>query len=142
MFRKFVYITGALDYLVGFGTAGAGIAGGDPQQIPSMLTLGAFLCFAAATLMWASKDLNERASIVLWQGMVRATAVISTLVAIQMGIVDGMVAQYGADPAGITAGLLSVCVFDGVVATVYIVGSARLPGHSAIGLLLGKPATA
>ena len=140
--RKFVYITGALDYLVGLATAAPVFINGDPQQVPSLLSLGAFLCFAAAVLMWASKDLATRGCIVVWQGLVRIVAVLSTLAALQMGIVDTMVELYGAAPAGITAGLIGVCVFDGIVSGVYLVGMSRMEGHTFMGLLRGESARA
>ena len=140
MLRKFVYVTGALDYPVALATAAPLFLSSDPQQVPSLMTLAAFLCFAAASLMWASQDLATRGCIVVWQGLVRLTAVLSTLAALQMGIVDGMVEQFGADPTGVTAGLLGVCVFDGVISTVYLVGTSRMEGHSFGRLLRGLPA--
>ena len=140
MLKKFVYVTGALDYLVGIATAAPVFLTGDPQQVPSLLTLGAFLCFAAASLMWASKDLATRGCVVVWQALVRLTAVLSTLAAIQLGIVESMVALYGADAAGITAGLVGVCVFDGVISMVYLIGTSRMEGHSLPRLLRGLPA--
>lgn len=139
--RKFVYVTGALDYLVGIATAAPVFINGDPEQVPSLLSLGAFLCFAAAVLMWASKDLATRGCVVVWQGLVRLVAVLSTIAALQMGIVDVMVELYGAEPAGITAGLIGVCVFDGIISTVYIVGMSRMEGHSLLGLLRGESAS-
>ena len=60
-FEKFVYWTGASDYLVGFGTwAGAvGVAMAETPikgQFVPLVTLGTFLLMAAALLVWASRD--------------------------------------------------------------------------------------
>ncbi len=142
MLKKFIYVTGALDYLVGVATAAPVFITGDPQQIPSLLSLGAFLWFAAASLMWASQDLATRGCVVVWQGLVRLTAVLSTLAAIQLGIVESMVALYGAEPAAIAGGLYGICVFDGTISAIYIIGTARMEGHSLLGLLRGQPARA
>lgn len=141
MLKKFVYVTGFLDYLVGLATAAPVFLSDDPQQIPSLLSLGAFLCFAAASLMWASKDLASRGCIVVWQAMVRLTAVIATLVAIQAGIVEVMMSLYGLEEAAIHGMLYGVCLFDSVIASVYIIGTSRMEGHSFLGLLRGRPAT-
>ncbi len=140
MLKKFVYVTGFLDYLVGFATAAPAFILNDPMQFPSLLSLGAFLCFAAASLMWASHDLEQRGSIVVWQAFVRITAVLSTLAAMQMGMVEGMMAQHGLEEGAAMGILLGVCAFDTVVSSVYIVGTSRMEGHSLLGLLRGQPA--
>lgn len=140
MLKRFVYVTGLLDFLVGISTAAPAFIANDPQQFPSLLTLGAFLWFAAAALMWASQDLAVRGCVVVWQGLVRLTAVASTLVAIQLGLVEIMMDLYGLEQAAIYGILYGICVFDGTVATVYIVGTSRMEGHSLWGLLLGRPA--
>ncbi|MDG1483292.1 MAG: hypothetical protein P8R54_27125 [Myxococcota bacterium] len=140
MLKKFVYITGFLDYLVGIATAAPVFLSDDPQQIPSLLSLGAFLCFAAASLMWASKDLAQRGCIVVWQALVRVTAVVATLVAIQAGIVEAMMALYGLEEAAIHGMLYGICAFDSVIASVYIIGTSRMEGHSFLGLLRGRSA--
>ena len=140
MLRKFVYVTGAMDYLVGFSTGAFGLLSTDPQQVPALVTLGAFLCFAAASLMWASHDLATRGCVVVWQGLVRLSAVLSLLLAMKAGIVPAMVELYGADPAGVTGGLIGVCVFDGFISMVYLIGTSRMEGHSFVGLLRGQPA--
>ena len=138
--ERFVYVTGFLDYFVGASAAAPAFIGDDPQQFASLLPLGAFLCFAAASLMWASKDLAARGSIVVWQAFVRLTAVAATLVAIGQGMPAIMARLYGMDEVGANAMLYGVCAFDATVATVYIVGTSRLPGHSFVGLLLGRSA--
>ena len=138
--RRFIYVTGFLDYFVGISAAAPAFMGDDPQQFASLLPLGAFLAYAAATLMWASKDLATRGCVAVWQGLVRLTAVGATLVAIMRGMPAIMARLYGMDEAQASAMLYGVCVFDSVVATTYIVGLARSPGHTLGGLLRGRPA--
>ena len=140
MFRKFVYVTGFLDFFVGISTAAPAFIVGDPQQLPSLLSLGAFLWFAAALLMWASKDLRTRGCVVVWQALVRLTAVFATLAAVQMGLAEIMVDLYAMDISAAYGTLYGVCVFDGIVATVYLVGTTRIEGHTLLGLLAGRPA--
>lgn len=140
MLKRFVYVTGFLDYLVGISTAAPVFLSPDPQQVPSLLSLGAFLWFAAAALMWASHDLASRGCIVVWQALVRLTAVVATLAAIQLGIIEVMMELYQLDRAAVMGILYGVCVFDSFVASVYIIGTSRLPGHSFLRLLRGLPA--
>ncbi len=53
MLQKFVYITGALDFLVGAATWGGAFYNPQPGQFVALMTLGTFLMMAAACLMWA-----------------------------------------------------------------------------------------
>ena len=135
MLRKFVFVTGAMDILVGLATwigpfynAETGVFGefSNPAKgtLVAFMTLGAFLMFAGAALMWASKDLETRAPIVFWQGLVRMTAVLSILYAIPHGM--SYVQEYG------------VAVFDGIISLVYLVGTVKLLGVSPLKLFLGK----
>ena len=138
--KRFVYITGLLDFPVGIATAAPAFIQDDPQMFPPLLTLGAFLFFAAASLMWASQDLKARGCVVFWQAFVRLTAVLATLAAIQMGMPDIMADLYDMD-AALAAGILyGVCAFDGVISSVYIIGLSRMEGHTVLGLLRGLPA--
>jgi hypothetical protein len=93
-------------------------------------------------MMWASADLATRGCVVVWQALVRLTAVLSTLAAIQLGLIEVMMELYGLDRGAIQGILYGICVFDSVIASVYIIGTSRLPGHSLTGLLLGRPAKA
>jgi hypothetical protein len=122
--RKFVLITGFLDILIGLGVWTQPLI--DPQQgtFVAFMTLGAFLMFAGAALMWASKDIATRAPLVFWQGLVRLTAVLSILYAVPHGLATSY--EYG------------VAVFDGIISLTYIIGTMRFTGASAFALLLGK----
>ncbi len=139
---KFVYWTGAFDYVVGLSAAAPVFIASppDPQQTASLIPLGAFLFFAAASLMWASKDLETRGCVVVWQALVRLSAVAATAIALGQGMVETLSTLYQMPATGAQAMLLGVCAFDGAVATVYIVGTSRMPGHTLGGLLRGAPA--
>jgi len=126
MFKKFVLITGALDFPIGLAVAVPALLDPQPANFTALVTLGAFLCFAAAALMWSAQDLQARAPIVVWQGLVRLVAVMGILYAIGTGM-------QGSEQ-------LAVCIFDGIVCAVYFVGCIKLTGASALQLLLGKTA--
>ncbi len=126
MFKKFVFITGALDFPVGAGVAAPAFIEPKAETFTALLTLGAFLFFAAAALMWSAQDLRVRAPIVVWQGMVRLVAVVGILYAINAGMAE--------------TNLIALAIFDGVICTTYFIGCSRVTGASPIQLLLGKTA--
>ncbi len=123
MLQKFVYVTGALDFLVGVGAWAGALA--DPQpSFVGLMTLGMFLFMAAACLMWASMDMQGRAPVIFWQGLVRLMAVGSMLYAIPAGLAEAW--GYG------------LVVFDGLVGATYVIGMMRVTGCTLIELLLCK----
>ena len=124
MLRKFVLITGFLDIPIGLATWAAAILEPHDTHFGALMTCGAFLMFAGAALMWSAQDLNARAPIVFWQGLVRLTAVGSILYMVPAGIAESW--QYG------------IVAFDGIIALVYIVGTVRHTGAGFFRLLFGK----
>ena len=126
MFKKFVLITGALDFPIGLAVAVPAVLDPQPENFTALVTLGAFLCFASAVLMWSAQDLQTRAPIVVWQGLVRLIAVAGILYAVATGMAE--------------MNQIAVGVFDGVVCAVYFVGCVRLTGVSPAQLLLGRTA--
>ena len=128
MLQKFVYWTGALDFLVGLAAMGGAIANPQPAQFVPLMTLGGFLMMAAACLMWASRDMRARYPVIFWQGLVRLTAVCALLYAVPHGLSQTWE--------------LSVVVFDGVIGLTYVIGSLRVTGLSFVSCLRCKAATA
>jgi hypothetical protein len=126
VFKKFVLVTGALDFLVGIAAASPAFRDPRPDSFVAFLTLGAFLFFAGAALMWSAQDLAARAPIVFWQGLVRLVAVVASLYGIQAGLAPPQT--------------LAVVLFDGVVCSVYFVGCCRVTGASPWALLMGRTA--
>lgn len=121
MLQKFVYVTGALDFLIGLGTWAGAVT--DPQpHFVAYVTLGTFLMMAAALLMWASRDMEKRAPVIFWQGLVRLSAICAVLYAVPAGLSEQW--EY------------SLVVFDGVVGLTYVIGMTRVTGCSLIDLLL------
>ncbi len=133
MLQKFVYWTGASDFLVGAGTLAGAIgvpAAAEPVkgQLVPLMTLGMFLMMAAARLMWASKALAERYPVVFWQGLVRLTAVSAVIYAVPNGLSETW--EY------------ALIFIDGIIGTTYVLGSMKVTGGSFLHCLLCRPATA
>lgn len=128
MLQKFVYITGALDFLVGAATWAGALYQPKPGQFVALMTLGAFLMMAAALLMWASQDMARRAPVIFWQGLVRLTAVCSVLYAVPAGLSQTW--EY------------ALVAFDGTIGLVYIIGMIRITGCSPLELLRCRTAAA
>lgn len=126
MFKKFVWVTGFLDILIGLGVWSQPLTAPQQGTFVSLMTLGAFLMFAGAALMWASKDIAVRAPVIFWQGLVRLTAVCSIL----YGVPNDLATPYE----------YGVAVFDGIISLTYIFGTIRSTGVSAPRLLVGKTA--
>ena len=124
--RKFVLITGFLDIPIGLATWAAAILEPQDTHFGALMTCGSFLIFAGAALMWSAQDMKVRAPIPFWQGMVRLTAVASIIYMVPKGIAEPW--QYG------------ICVFDGAIALVYIIGMMKHTGASFFQLLIGKTA--
>jgi hypothetical protein len=128
MLQKFVYITGAIDFLIGAGTWAGALADPQPGHFVVYMTLGMFLMMAAACLMWASRDMENRAPVIFWQGLVRLTAVCSVLYAVPAGLSQPW--EY------------ALVVFDGFIGLTYVIGMARVTGCSPVELLLCRTAPA
>ncbi len=120
MLQKFVFITGALDYLVGLGVWIGALSDPQPGVFVANMTLGMFLMMAAACLVWASRDMESRAPVIFWQGLVRLTAVCSVLYAVPAGLSQSW--EY------------ALVVFDGSIGLTYVIGMARVTGCSPIEL--------
>ena len=122
MLQKFVYITGALDFLVGAATWAGALVDPQPGMFVALMTLGMFLMMAAACLMWASKDMANRAPIIFWQGLVRLTAVSAVIYAVPNGLSQQW--EY------------ALVAFDGTIGLTYVLGMMRVTGGSFIDCLM------
>lgn len=126
MLQKFVFWTGALDFLVGAGTWYGALSNPQPGQFVALMTLGMFLMMAAACLMWASKDIVNRYPVMFWQGLVRLTAVSAVIYAVPNGLSEQW--EY------------ALVAFDGTIGITYILGSMRVTGMNFFNCLLCKTA--
>lgn len=133
MLQKFVYWTGMSDFLVGAGTIAGAIgvaAAAEPVkgQFVPLMTLGMFLMMAAACLMWASHNMQERAPVIFWQGLVRLTAVASVIYAVPNGLSETW--EY------------VLVLVDGTIGSTYVIGMIKVTGCSPVQLLQCKTAAA
>ena len=128
MLQKFVFWTGALDFLVGVGTWAGALSNPQPGQFVALMTLGMFLMMAAACLMWASMDLAQRYPVIFWQGLVRLTAVSAVIYAVPNGLSQQW--EY------------ALVAFDGTIGLTYVIGSMKTTRLSFLKCLLCKPAIA
>ena len=126
MLQKFVYWTGAMDFLVGLATWGGALYDPQPGQFVALMTLGMFLMMAAACLMWASKDMANRYPVMFWQGLVRLTAVSAVIYAVPNGLSESW--EY------------ALVAFDGTIGLTYIIGSMKVTKQSFVDCLLCKTA--
>ena len=129
MLRKFVFWTGASDFLVGGLTIYGAISilineSENPEQFVPLMVLGMFLAMAAACLMWASGDLVRRYPVIFWQGLVRLTAAGSILLALVSGIAE--------------QSLYFLVGFDGIIGATYVVGSMKATKLSFLACVLCK----
>lgn len=122
MLQKFIYWTGAFDFVIAAGCWYGAISNPAAGYFVSLMTLGMFLAMAAACLMWASKDMVNRSPVIFWQGLVRLTAISAVL----YGVPNGLA----------TTPEYALVIFDGTIGLVYILGMMKVTGSSIIGLLL------
>lgn len=128
MLQKFVFWTGAFDFVVGLATWVGALYDPQPGQFVALMTLGMFLMMAAACLMWASKDMVQRYPVMFWQGLVRITAVTAVIYAVPNGLSQQW--EY------------ALVAFDGTIGLTYIIGSMKVTGQSFFACLMCRNATA
>jgi hypothetical protein len=121
MLKKFVWWTGLSDFLVGAGTwAGAVAVAMAPEpilgQFVPLITLGTFLMMAAALLMWSSHDMEQRAPVFFWQGLVRLSAVAAVIYAVPNQLSESW--EYA---------LLAI---DGPIGLIYVIGAIEVTGST------------
>lgn len=124
MFKIFVLITGILNFPIGLGVIGQALLDPRSELFAMQTAAGAFILFAGAALVWASRDLNVRAPIVVWSGFVRC--------------VGFAVVIYTAIIATVPTEQLAIAGMDIITALVYFVGSPRHTGVPFTKLLVGR----
>jgi hypothetical protein len=119
MLQKFIWWTGLSDFLVGAGTWAGAVSiasAAEPVtgQFVPLITLGTFLMMAAALLMWASHDMENRAPVFFWQGLVRLSAISAVIYAVPNLLAETW--EYA---------LLAI---DGPIGLVYVIGAMKVTG--------------
>ncbi|MGQ1910737.1 hypothetical protein ACT3CE_13235 [Marinifilum sp. RC60d5] len=124
IFQKIVLITGILNFPIGLMMIVPALLKPNPETLITTVVVGAFMMFAGTTLIWSTKDLQTRASIVVWNGLVRGIGVLSVVYTTTIGIVP--------------TEQLVVTGLDFLLFLIYIIGSVKITGISFINLLLAK----
>ena len=126
--KNFVFLTGILNIILGVLFAVPGVvdlAGVKPPENPFWLMFPAiFLFFLGFILIYSSRDLENRATIVFWDGLSRVAAFL------------------GVSWFGLFAGMGVVIVLaasaDLVIAMVYFIGLPRVLDRSFTSILLDR----
>jgi len=124
LFQKIVFITGLFNFPIGIGVITQAFMSQNSELLPVQATLGTFIIFTGAVLMWASQNLQLRAPVIVWNAFVRFTAFIVILYTSTIGAVP--------------AAFIAIAGMDVIVALVYIIGSTKSTGIPFSKLLLGK----
>lgn len=126
--KKFVFISGILNILLGILFTRPGVirmAGIEPPENPFWLMFPAiFLFFLGFILIYSSKDLENRSTIVFWDGLSRIAAFGGCL---WFGLIAGMGFH-----------LVLAASLDLAIALVYFVGLPRMLGRSFLSILLDR----
>ena len=94
------------------------------DTITITIVLGAFILNAGAMLMWASQNLQTRAPLVVWNGLVRSIGFVGVAYTEIIGISPMLFVIIGS--------------MDFMLAFIYIIGSGKYTGIPISNLLLGK----
>ena len=125
MFKKLVLITGILNFPIGLGMFYQALSNTKADTFITGAVTGSFILFAGAALVWASNDIQNRASIIVWNGLVR--------------LIGFSLVQYAsANFEGVAPEMVAISFMDLVLAIVYIVGSVKISGIPFSKLIVGK----
>lgn len=126
--KKFVFLTGILNVILGILFALPGVmqtAGIQPPENPFWLMFPAiFLFFLGIILIYSSRDLENRATIVFWDGLSRVAAFLG-------------VSWFGLF-AGMGFFIVIAASADLVIALVYFIGLPRVLDRSFTSILLDR----
>ena len=124
IFQKIVLISGILNFPIALGLMIPALINPNPETLITTVVLGAFMMFAGASLIWAYNDINQRASLVVWNGIVRLIGVCTV-------IYTASISTVGMDQMLITT-------MDFLLFLIFTIGSVKFTGKSFVSLLLGK----
>lgn len=124
IFQKFVFITAIFNFPIGIGLIAQALYAPNPDTLTISVVLGAFIIFAGAALMWAAQNLQNRAPLVVWNGLVRIVGFASVLFTASIGTVP--------------SAFLVIGGMDLILALIYIIGSSKATGIPFSKLLFGK----
>ena len=124
IFKKFVLITSILNFPIGIGMILQAIATKTGEALITNSIAGAFIIFAGASLIWAIQEVNTRASIILWNGLVR--------------LFNVFLVTYATTVGEVPQAMIIITGMDLLLAIVFIFGSIKFTGIPFSKLVIGK----
>ena len=124
IFQKFVFITSIFNFPIGIGMIIQSIVSKTGEALITNAVLGAFILFAGATLIWAIQELNTRASIILWNGLVR--------------LFNVFLVSYATTVGEVPHAMIVMTGMDLILAITFIFGSVKVTGIPFSKLVMGK----
>jgi len=124
MFKKFVQITALFNFPIALGMIISVMIAPQADTFIITVVLGASFMLMGAALLWATSDIKARASIIVWNGLVRMVGFIAVTYAASLGLAPKV--------------FVYISVMDLVAALVFIIGSMRVSELPFKSLFLGK----
>jgi len=124
VFKKFVLITSILNFPIGIMMIIQAITSKTGEALITNSVAGAFIIFAGASLIWAIQEVNTRASIILWNGLVR--------------LFNVFLVSYATTVGEVPQALIVTTGMDLLLAIVFIIGSVKITGIPFSKLVVGK----
>ncbi len=124
IFKKFILITSILNFPIGLMMIIQAISSKTGEALITNSVAGAFIIFAGASLIWAIQEVNTRAPIILWNGLVR--------------LFNVFLVSYASTVGDVPQAMIFATGMDLVLAIVFIIGSVKITGIPFSKLVLGK----
>ncbi|WP_350431217.1 hypothetical protein ABIS04_12060 [Shewanella sp. H8] len=124
MFKKFVQLTALFNFPIAIGIIIPALINPQADTLIITVVLGAFLILMGAALLWAVSDINTRAPIIVWGGLVRIVGFTAVAYAGSLGMAP--------------KAFVVIAAMDLITAFIYIIGSIRVSGLPFNALLLGR----
>lgn len=124
IFSKIVLIAGILNFPIGLGTVYQTISTKTGEDLIHGAVVGLFILFAGAALIWSTKNLNTRAPLIVWNGLVR--------------LINVFIVAYAALGGGVTQMTLTITGMDLMLAIIFTIGTVKVTEIPFSKLVLGK----
>ena len=124
VFKIIVLIAGIFNILIGLGMIAKAFPNNSGENLVMNVMPGVFIIFMGVAIIWASRNLNERAPLVLWNGLVRLFNALLVLYALYTG--------------DLPTAIVAITGMDLILAIIFIVGSIKVTGIPFAKLVVGK----
>lgn len=124
IFNKIVLIAGILNFPIGLGTVYQAVSTKTGEDLIHSAVVGLFIMFAGAAIIWATKKLNTRASLIVWNGLVR--------------LINVFIVAYAALGDGVSQMTLTITGMDLMLAIIFTIGTVKVTEIPFSKLIVGK----